>query len=48
VGYWTDKAELKRNWAMDKTWEPKMNAEQRLDAVSGWKKAVQRTFDWVD
>lgn len=40
--------ELKRNWAMDKTWEPKMDAEQRRKGIAGWKKAVERTLNWVD
>lgn len=40
--------ELKRNWAMDKTWQPQMSLEQRKKGIAGWKKAVQRTLDWVE
>ena len=40
--------ELKRNWAMDKTWQPRMSSAQREKGVSGWKKAVQRTLNWVE
>ncbi len=48
VGYWSDRNELKQNWAMDKTWQPQMKAEQRQTAIQGWQKAVTRTFDWVE
>ena len=48
VGYWSDRKELKQNWAMDKTWNPQMNAEKRQAAIKGWQKAVTRTFDWVE
>jgi len=40
--------ELKRNWAMDKTWQPRMAAEQRAKGIEGWKKAIERTFNWID
>ena len=48
VGYWTDKQDLKQNWAVDKTWESKMSAQARETAINGWKKAVERTFNWVE
>ena len=48
VGYWTGTDDLKRNWAVGKTWQPEMDAQARRKAISGWKKAVARTFDWVD
>ena len=40
--------ELKANWAMDKTWQPRMDADQRAKGIAGWKKAVARTLDWID
>jgi glycerol kinase len=48
VGFWSDTEDLKANWAVDKTWQPQMGAAERARAVAGWKKAVARTFDWVD
>ena len=48
VGYWSGREELKRNWAVDKTWEPGMDDAQRKSGIAGWKKAVTRTFDWTD
>jgi glycerol kinase len=47
VDYWSGRDELRRNWSMDRTWEPRMGAEQREKAYRGWQKAVTRTFDWV-
>lgn len=48
VGFWRDTDELKKNWGRDKEWTPKMSAKQRAGLYSGWKKAVTRTFDWVE
>src|SRR5215207_8095401 len=48
VGFWKDFNELRSNWGMDKEWQPAMDAEQRKKLYSGWKKAVTRTFDWVE
>jgi glycerol kinase len=48
VGYWSGFEELRKNWAVDKTWEPTMGSADREKAVQGWKKAVARTFDWME
>jgi glycerol kinase len=48
VGFWKDFDELKNNWGKDKEWQPAMDADVRTKLYSGWKKAVTRTFDWVD
>ena len=48
VGYWKDYDELRANWGKDKEWQPAMDAELRKKLYSGWKKAVTRTFDWVE
>lgn len=48
VGFWKDFDELKTNWGRDKEWQPAMDAEMRKKLYSGWKKAVTRTFDWVE
>ena len=48
VGFWKDTDELKKNWGRDKEWKPKMNTKTRTSLYAGWKKAVTRTFDWVD
>ncbi|HJQ13264.1 MAG TPA: glycerol kinase GlpK [Anaerolineales bacterium] len=48
VGFWKDYEELRANWGKDKEWIPAMDAGQRTTLYSGWKKAVTRTFDWVE
>lgn len=48
VGFWRDYEELRANWAKDKEWRPAMDADVRKKLYSGWKKAVTRTFDWVE
>lgn len=40
--------ELKSNWAMDKQWTPLMPSELRQKGIEGWKKAVERTLNWID
>jgi glycerol kinase len=48
VGFWDDVESLRDNWGVDKTWKPKMDSERRAELYKGWKKAVKRTFDWVE
>ena len=48
VGFWKDFNELKNNWGMDKEWQPAMDENMRKKLYSGWKKAVTRTFNWVE
>ena len=48
VGFWKDTDELKKNWGQDKEWKPKMDSKRRAGLYSGWKKAVTRTFDWIE
>lgn len=48
VGFWKSTEELKANWGCDKEWSPKMAVKRRDGLYSGWKKAVTRTFDWVE
>ena len=48
VGFWKDYDELRANWGRDKEWIPKMDAKLREGLYSGWKKAVTRTFGWVE
>ncbi|ALG29054.1 MULTISPECIES: glycerol kinase GlpK [Glutamicibacter] len=48
VGFWKDLGELEANWSEDKRWEPTMDEQARERNLRLWKKAVTRTFDWVD
>jgi glycerol kinase len=47
-GYATGIEELKDNWEMDKTWEPDMDQKVREEGIRNWKKAVERTLDWIE
>jgi len=48
VGFFKDADELCVNWAVDKRWEPKMGEPPRERLYHSWKKAVTRSFDWVE
>ncbi len=48
VGFYNSKDEMRKNWQMDKTWTPDANSVAGTDMYKKWKKAVTRTFDWVD
>jgi glycerol kinase len=48
VGFWSDLDDLRKNWQEDQRWEPKMDADERDRQIRLWKKAVTKTFDWVD
>jgi glycerol kinase len=48
VGYWPDLDTLRAQWHADRTWKPTMPAAERDRAHGQWRKAVQRSLDWVD
>ncbi len=48
VGFWSGREELSNNWEEDKTWTPNMDEATRQTGYALWKKAVQRTLDWVE
>ena len=48
VGFWEGLEELRRNWAEDKTWHPNMAPEISDKNYAEWKKAVEKTFNWVE
>jgi glycerol kinase len=48
VGYYTSLDDLRENWAVDQTWEPHMDETVRDRYYRQWKKAITRSFDWVD
>ncbi|MEU3647881.1 glycerol kinase GlpK [Lentzea sp. NPDC034063] len=48
VGFWKTEDEIRENWAQDKQWEPQMDESRRASEYANWKKAVTKTFDWVE
>ena len=47
VGYWESKEDVIKNWAIDKTFEPKIDEEQRSKMIKGWNKAVKYAYGWA-
>ena len=48
VGFWDGEQDVIDNWAEAKRWTPSMHEDERARLYRNWKKAVTRTFDWVD
>ena len=48
TGVWNGLDDLRQNWKADRRWEPRWTADQRETTYAGWKKAVERTLNWVD
>jgi glycerol kinase len=48
VGFWSGTDELRTNWNESRRWEPTWSLEQREEGYARWKKAVERTLNWVE
>jgi glycerol kinase len=48
IGFWSSIDDLRENWQIDRTWSPQMDDSQRQNLYHHWKKAVERTFGWVE
>jgi len=47
VGYWKDKEDVKKNWTIDRIFQPQIAKETRQKMLSGWKKAVRYAHSWA-
>ena len=47
VGYWSGTDDIRKNWAVDRRFEPDISQESRETRIHGWKKAARRTMDWA-
>ncbi|GLW63443.1 glycerol kinase [Actinomadura rubrobrunea] len=47
VGYWPDLQGLRRNWHRAARWVPSMDPRRRESEYDNWRRAVERTFDWI-
>jgi glycerol kinase len=47
VGYWADLEGLRRNWHRAAQWLPSMDPDRRETEYDNWRRAVERTFDWI-
>ena len=48
VGFYESTDELRMHWRVDRTWRPAMDTATRAALFRQWKKAVTRTFDWME
>ena len=48
VGFWSSTDEVRKQWQQSRRWNPSSTAAQRAQGYAGWKKAVERTLNWVD
>ncbi len=48
TGFWESTDELRSNWNEGTRWTPQWSDAQRTGGYAGWRKAVERTLDWVD
>lgn len=47
VGYWSGTEDIRKNWAVDRTFEPAISGEERAGKLKGWKKAVKYAYGWA-
>ena len=47
VGYWSNKEDVKANWAIDRVFEPAISEDLQEQKRAGWHKAVRYAFDWA-
>ena len=46
VGYWADKEDVVKNWAIDREFVPEIPEEERQAMVKGWSRAVKCAYGW--
>jgi glycerol kinase len=46
VGYWSNQADVAKNWALDREFKPAMQQAERDRRYAQWRKAVERSRDW--
>ena len=46
TGFWSSQEEVAEHWAIDRTFEPQMSADQRDKLYANWKRAVERSQKW--
>ena len=48
TGFYRNMDDLRENWSVDRTWQPQLDSSRREEMYRLWKKAVTRSFDWID
>jgi glycerol kinase len=47
VNYWTDTADIARNWALDREFQPALSPADRRRLYDRWQEAVKRSLGWA-
>jgi glycerol kinase len=47
IGFWKSKDEIRKQWKIEKIYEPDMSEEKREELYEGWTRAVKRSFGWA-
>ncbi len=48
VGFFKNVDELRCHWAASRSWNPACDHQRREHSYRMWKKAVTRSFDWIE
>jgi glycerol kinase len=48
AGFWQSTDELRAQWRQARRWEPTWSQDRRDAGYAAWKKAVERTLNWID
>jgi glycerol kinase len=46
VGFWPDVRALADQWTIERTFEPRMDADERTALIAGWQRALERAKGW--
>ncbi len=48
VGFWKNTDEIKKQWQIDKRFEPKMSKDEAESLIHKWNKAVEKSKGWAE
>jgi glycerol kinase len=48
VGYWSSREEIAIQWQIEKRFEPAMSEDERKQRLTDWRRAVQRSQQWLE
>jgi glycerol kinase len=48
IGFWKSTDEVKAQWRQDRRWQAESDEKTRIIGAAQWKRAVERTFNWVE
>ncbi len=48
VGFWSSTDEIKKLWQQSRQWQPRITAQSRNEGYRQWRKAIERTLNWVE